>query len=129
MMTPHTSQTPRYGQMTPTQQGQFLRPGAPVSRTNPTYRASPFTSGASPRVMMPPVQTTPNRRYSSAQDDDDWDKPSRPAQPAAQAQSRRYAAAQDDDDDWDKAAEAWGTSRTKVSTPRGDSVGRSTPRG
>lgn len=102
-MTPHTSQTPRYGQMTPTQQGQFLRPGAPATRNQPTYRASPFTSGASPRVMMPPVHATPNRRHSSAKDDDD--------------------------EEWDMARTAWGKSTTKGSTPRGDSMGRSTPRG
>lgn len=71
MMTPHTSQTPRYGQTTPTQQGQFLRPGAPISRAAPTYRASPFTSGSSPRVMP----TAPSRRYSAAPDDDDeWNR-------------------------------------------------------
>lgn len=99
-MTPHTSQTPRYGQMTPTQQGQFLRPGAPVSRA-PNYRASPFTSGTSPRVVMPPVQHAPNRRYSATQEDEDWDK----------------------------AADAWEASRNKKgSTPR-DSMERSTPRG
>lgn len=102
MMTPHTSQTPRYGQTTPTQQGQFLRPGAPVSRVQPTYRASPFTSGASPRVMMPPVHTTPSRRYS---------------------------AADNDDDEWDKASTAWGSSTAKGGTPRAGSMGRTTPRG
>ena len=96
MMTPHTSQTPRYGQTTPTQHGQFLRPGAPVSRGQPTYRASPFTSGASPRVSMPPAQTAPVRRYSSQEDDE-----------------------------WDRADSAW----AKGTTPRGDSAGRSTPRG
>lgn len=103
MLTPHTSQTPRYGQTTPTQQGQFLRPGAPITRVQPSYRASPFTSGASPRVMMPPAHSAPNRRYSTAKDDDE--------------------------DDWDKARSAWGSSTNKGGTPRGDSMGRTTPRG
>lgn len=98
MMTPHTSQTPRYGQLTPTQHGQFLRPSAPASRGQPTYRASPFTSGASPKVVMPPAHAPPSRRYSSAQAEDD---------------------------EWDKADSAW----VKGTTPRGDSIGRSTPRG
>lgn len=86
--------------MTPTQQGQFLRPGAPVSRVPPTYRASPFSSGASPKVMIPPVHA---------------------------ASSRRYSAAQDDDDEWERATNAWGSSSqaNKGGTPRGDG----TPRG
>lgn len=68
MTTPHSSsQTPRYGQTTPSQHGQFLRPAAPVSnRPNlPNYRASPYTS-QSPRVMP--------RRVT--QEEEDWDKAS-----------------------------------------------------
>ncbi|KAG5681165.1 hypothetical protein PVAND_010625 [Polypedilum vanderplanki] len=90
--TPHSSQTPRYGQMTPTQHGQFLRPSAPVSRQPTNYRASPYT-GASPRVQQQP------RRAQSQEEED-----------------------------WDRASNAWGGSRNKGSTPRGDSMGRSTPR-
>lgn len=102
-MTPHSSQTPRYGQVTPTQQGQFLRPGAPVSQSRPpNYRASPFTSSASPRVM--------------------------PSGTSSREQNRR--AVSQDEEDWDKASSAWGDahSRMKGSTPRAD-MGRSTPRG
>lgn len=93
--TPHSSQTPhQYGQMTPTQHGQFLRPGAPVSRQPATYRASPFTATASPRTMQHPREVS--RRAQSQEDED-----------------------------WDRASSAWG----KGGTPRGDSMGRSTPRG
>lgn len=102
-MTPHSSQTPRYGQVTPTQQGQFLRPGAPVTQSRPpNYRASPFTS-ASPRVM--PSGTSSSREPS------------------------RRAAISQDEEDWDKASSAWDAhSRMKGSTPRAE-MGRSTPRG
>lgn len=73
-MTPHSSQTPRYGQGTPSQQGQFLRPGAPVSQSRPpNYRASPYTSSASPRVTSSREQS---RRMAVAQDEEDWDKAS-----------------------------------------------------
>lgn len=72
-MTPHSSQTPRYGQGTPTQQGQFLRPGAPVSQNRPpNYRASPYTSSASPRVQSSSREQS--RRVT--QDEEDWDKAS-----------------------------------------------------
>lgn len=106
-MTPHSSQTPRYGQATPTQHGQFLRPGAPITNNNSSsssnnnrssnYRASPY-SGSSPRDRAPPRE-----------------------------QSRR---ATQDEEDWDKASNAWDAhSRMKGSTPRVDNQGRSTPRG
>lgn len=71
-MTPHSSQTPRYGQATPTQHGQFLRPGAPVSRQPQNYRQSPHT-GSSPRVMQQPRESS--RRIQS-QEEDDWDRAS-----------------------------------------------------
>lgn len=102
-MTPHSSQTPRYSQGTPTQQGQFLRPGAPVSQSRPpNYRASPFNSSASPRV---------SGSGSSSRD-----------------QSRRVAVSQDEED-WDKASNAWGDVHSRKSgTPRAE-MGRSTPRG
>jgi hypothetical protein len=98
-MTPHSSQTPRYGQTTPSQQGQFLRPGAPVSQTRPpNYRASPYTSSASPRAM-----------------------------PTGSSRDQRRVAVSQDEEDWDKASSAWGDAR-KGSTPRAD-MGRTTPRG
>lgn len=112
-MTPHqSSQTPRYGQATPTQHGQFLRPGAPITNNNnnnnnsssssnnrSNYRASPY-SGASPRDR---------------------------GAPQAREQSRRIT---QDEEDWDKASNAWDAhSRMKGSTPRADNQGRTTPRG
>ena len=101
-MTPgHSSQTPRYNQLTPTQHGQFLRPGAPVSRPPPqqqSYRQSPFT-GQSPRAVQQSSRE-PGRRMQSQEDDD-----------------------------WERASNAWGSSRMKENTPRGDSMGRTTPRG
>lgn len=109
-MTPHSSQTPRYGQATPTQHGQFLRPGAPITNNNSSssssnnrssnYRASPYP-GSSPR--------------------------DRGGAPAAREQSRRIT---QDEEDWDKASNAWDAhSRMKGSTPRADNQGRTTPRG
>lgn len=100
-MTPHSSQTPRYGQTTPTQQqhGQFARPAPPNTSNRPppnsSYRASPYA--ASPRGMPPGGR-----------------------------ESRRIT---QDEEDWDKASNAWEShSRMKGSTPRND-MGRSTPRG
>lgn len=58
--TPHTSHTPRYGQMTPIQNGPFVHPGAPVSsRGN--------FSGASPQVRG-------SGSYSIAQEKMEWEQ-------------------------------------------------------
>lgn len=68
-MTPHTSQTPRYGQMTPAQNSGFARPGAPVSgNRGGNSRESPFSSGASPRSG----NTMGNRGFSQNQESMDW---------------------------------------------------------
>lgn len=71
MMTPHSSQTPKYGQGTPSQQahGQFLRPGQPIStsRGPPSYRASPYSVTASPR------NSSHHRKQQSAEEDD-WER-------------------------------------------------------
>lgn len=69
MMTPHSSQTPKYG--TPSQQGHgFLRPGQPIStsRGPPSYRASPYSTSASPRG------TSHHRRPPQQAEEDDWDR-------------------------------------------------------
>lgn len=98
-MTPHTSQTPRYGQMTPAQNSGFARPGAPVSgNRGGNFRESPFSSGASPRGgnMM---------------------------------SSRGFSSQNQESMDWQQAADAWGAPRNnKGTTPRDTMAGRITPR-
>lgn len=69
-MTPHSSQTPKYG--TPSQQGHgFLRPGQPISTSRsaqqPSYRASPYSTSASPRVSS-------HHRRPHQEEEEDWDR-------------------------------------------------------
>lgn len=70
--TPHTSQTPRYGQTS--SNGPFLHPGAPISsQRSGSYRESPYS-----HHMPSPHNPSPNiRGYSSAaQEEVDWDRAS-----------------------------------------------------
>jgi hypothetical protein len=116
-MTPHSSQTPRYNQgSTPTQHGQFLRPGAPVSRPPNYSRQSPFT-GTSPR---PRPQMSSGRDQSRRIDEDDWERSGnswRGGTPRGD-QARRIQS--QEEEDWDRAEKSW----VKGSTPRNDQARR-----
>ncbi|KAL3272900.1 hypothetical protein HHI36_014360 [Cryptolaemus montrouzieri] len=116
--TPHTQQTPRYGQQTPSQQhmqptmnGPFLHPGAitPSQRT-PVYRthgAHPTPSPISPQESPSNHSTRSSSSYHYSMD------PHR-----------------NDPQDWKSAAAAWAArsaGRNVSGTPRSD-LGRGTPR-
>ncbi|KAJ8923462.1 hypothetical protein NQ315_002021 [Exocentrus adspersus] len=131
--TPH-SQTPRYGQQTPSQHslnGPFLHPGAvtPSQRT-PSYRN---LSTQSPMLQPSPAPSPSSQSsYGSSHRSSAYD-PARAGgyggSPRGYNINRSYPDSSRYGDssesmDWQKAAEAW-AARSKV-TPRSD--GRNTPR-
>lgn len=61
--TPHASQTPRYGQTTPSGKSPFLAPGLPIS--------------AQKQISASPYQASPQtRNYSQSQENSSWQKAS-----------------------------------------------------
>ncbi|KAI4456284.1 transcription elongation factor spt6 [Holotrichia oblita] len=151
--TPHSQQTPRYGQQTPSPQipptnaaphvnGPFLHPGAvtPSQRT-PSYRS---ISSQSPSVQHSPhlrsystggdhragygnnVSTRPYQTDSPRGNYNDH-PPSRGYQSDRNPRGYSNMNSSQESTDWQKAAEAWARSKNRDGgTPR--SEGRNTPR-
>ncbi|XP_022911236.2 transcription elongation factor SPT6 isoform X1 [Onthophagus taurus] len=152
--TPHTQQTPRYGQQTPGQQipntaphmnGPFLHPSAvtPSQRT-PSYRSV---------TQSPVMQPSPHARYNTSSSGGGGSDHHRQYEGSKNyhhhaiesprnyhhqdhrggsgsynsERSGRYSNSQESMD-WQKAAEAWARSKRDGATPRSESGGKNTPR-
>ncbi|KAJ8959605.1 hypothetical protein NQ318_021791 [Aromia moschata] len=150
--TPHTQQTPRYGQQTPSQHmpgtaphlnGPFLHPGAvtPAQRT-PSYRGLPTQSPMIPSSPAPSPGSQSSFGSGLGHPRSSYGDTSRPYQPVESPRgynsrgypdnNARYGSGSTELMDWQKAAEAWaarsrGTPRSEGrNTPR--SIGQRTPR-